>query len=316
MKKKKILVGLSILFAVLTVISFLCLLVFAFYDKIPVAQDDGALISPNGSRVIFGIVALQEKSENIPILELGNILTMTSVSLLIVTLILITLAALLTRKLEKRPGKVQVVLEKVINMLYGLVEDTMGKHNAKFAPYIGTLFLSSIIGTLIGMTQLIPSATGDLSVTLAWALVTTGMVWYNNIKNFGFKSWLKGFTEPIVVMTPMNIVSEIAQPISLAFRHFGNVAGGGVLTALIYGALAGLSQLVFVWLPDTILGYIPPVFQVGIPAFLSIYFDLFSGFVQALVFSLLTMVYVGGACPPPEELPEKRRNKLLKKQEN
>ena len=313
MKKKKIIVTLSIILALLAVVSLLCLLVFAFYDDIQVKDDGGALISPNGARIILAIPALQKLSENIPIIELGNILTVTSVSLCIVTLVLIILAKVLTKNLSKRPSGVQVVLEKLVNMLYGLVRDTMGEHNLKFAPYIGTLFLSSIVGTLIGMTQIIPSATSDLSVTLAWALVTTGMVWYNNIKNFGFKAWLKGFTEPIVVMTPMNIVSEIAQPISLAFRHFGNVAGGGVLTALIYAALAGLSQAIFVWLPETILGFIPPILQVGIPAFLSIYFDLFSGFVQALVFSLLTMVYVGGACPPPEELPEDRREKLQKK---
>ena len=125
------------------------------------------------------------------------------------------------------------------------------------------------------------------------------MVWYHNIKNFGFKAWLKGFTEPIVVMTPMNIVSEIAQPISMAFRHFGNVAGGSVLTALIYAALGLGSNFVIGWIPGFI-GEIP-FFQAGIPAFLSVYFDLFSGFVQALVFSLLTMVYVGGACPAPED---------------
>ena len=102
-----------------------------------------------------------------------------------------------------------------------------------------------------------------------------------------------------------------ASPVSMAFRHFGNVAGGSVLTALIYSALAALSSFIFGWIPG-IIGTIP-FFQVGIPAFLSIYFDLFSGFVQALVFSLLTMVYVGGACPPYEELPEDRRAKLEKK---
>ena len=225
--------------------------------------------------------------------------TQTMVSLLAVTLILIIIACIATRKLTKRPGRLQVVTEKLVNMLYGLVEDTMGKHNLKFAPYIGTLFLSSIIGTLLGMTQVFRSVTADLSVTLAWALVTSVMVWYNNIKNFGFGAWLKGFTEPIVVMTPMNIVSEIAQPISMAFRHFGNVAGGSVLTALVYAALAALSNFIFGWIPGFI-GTIP-FFQAGIPAFLSVYFDLFSGFVQALVFSLLTMVYVGGACPPPAE---------------
>lgn len=227
-------------------------------------------------------------------------ITQTAVSLLVVTILLITAAYFLGRNLKKRPGKLQVVTEKMITMLYNMVSDTMGKHNLKYAPYIGTLFLSSIIGTLLGMTKLFASTTADFSVTLAWALVTSVMVWYANIKNFGFKAWLKGFTEPIVVMTPMNIVSEIAQPISLAFRHFGNVAGGGVLTTLIYGALSALSAIVFGWLPG-LLGEIP-FFTAGIPAFLSIYFDLFSGFVQALVFCLLTMVYIGTASPPPEEL--------------
>ena len=239
----------------------------------------------------------------IPILG-GIPVTQTMVSLLAVTLILIIASYFLTRNLKKRPTRVQVLVEKGVSMIYGFVEDVMGKHNVKFAPYIGTIFLSSVFGTVIGMTQIFRSATADLSVTLAWALVTTALVWYSNIKNQGFLGWLKGFTEPVVVMTPMNIVSEIASPISLAFRHFGNVAGGSVLTALIYAALAALSSFVFGWLPDAILAVFPPIFQVGIPAFLSIYFDLFSGFVQALVFSLLTMIYIGEANPPPTEVGE------------
>lgn len=251
----------------------------------------------NGPRIYFTI--------HTPWFDIN--ITQTVVSLIAVSLLLIAIALIATRRLTKRPGRLQVVTEKLVNMLYGLVEDTMGRHNLKFAPYIGTLFLCSIVGTLIGMTQIFRSVTADLSVTLAWALVTTGLVWYNNIKNFGFKTWLKGFTEPIVVMTPMNVVSEIAQPISMAFRHFGNVAGGSVLTALIYGALGAASNMVFGGISE-MLGEIP-FFAAGIPAVLSIYFDLFSGFVQALVFSLLTMVYVGGACPPVEELPEKTRKK-------
>jgi F-type H+-transporting ATPase subunit a len=243
----------------------------------------------NGAKVYFGIKT--------PWFTIN--ITQTVITIFVSTVLLITLAFFIGRSLKKRPGGFQVIVEKLVDMLYGLVEGTMGKHNLKFAPYIGTLFLSSIVCTLLGMTQILRSATADISVTAAWALVTTGMVWYCNIKNFGFKSWLKGFTEPIVVMTPMNIVSEIAQPVSLAFRHFGNVAGGGVLTALIYTALSGLSSLLLGWIPG-IIGSIP-FLQVGIPAFLSIYFDLFSGFVQALVFSLLTMVYVGAANPPPPE---------------
>ena len=234
----------------------------------------------------------------------GNLVTQTTISLLMVTVLLMVMATVATRNIEKRPGKLQVITEKLVSMLYSLVEDTMGKHNSHFAPYIGTLFLSSIFGSLIGTTAIFRSTTGDLSVTLAWAIVTTGMVWYNNIKNFGFKAWLKGFTEPIWVMTPMNLVSEIAQPISMAFRHFGNVAGGSVLTALIYSALAAASKLLFGWLPAHLLELAPPIFQAGIPAFLSLYFDFFSGFVQAFVFCLLTMVYVAAACPAPEGISE------------
>lgn len=253
-----------------------------------------------GPKVYVRITELFEKFGGI----FGNFVTQTTVTLTVVTLLLITLAFFATRKLTKRPGRFQVIVEKLVSMLYDLVEGTMGKHNLKFAPYIGTLFISSIFGTLIGMTQIFRSSTADLSVTLAWALVTSVMVWYHNIKHNGFLGWLKGFTEPIVVMTPMNIVSEIAQPVSMAFRHFGNVAGGSVLTSLIYAALAALNNLVFGWLPGAIFACLPPVFTAGIPAVLSIYFDLFSGFVQALVFSLLTMVYVGSAIPVPEEAKE------------
>ena len=231
----------------------------------------------------------------------GNFITQTTVSLFVVTIMLMIIAYAVTRKIEKRPGAVQVLVEKILNMLYGLVEDTMGKHNLKFAPYIGTLFLSCMIGSLIGTTFIFRSTTADFSVTLAYALVTSVMVWYHNIKANGFIGWLKGFTEPIVVMTPMNLIGEVAQPIAMAFRHFGNVAGGGVLTTLIYAALAVATQAIFSWLPAQIASMIPPVLQVGIPAFLSLYFDFFSSFVQAFVFCLLTMVYVAGACPPPPE---------------
>jgi F-type H+-transporting ATPase subunit a len=83
------------------------------------------------------------------------------------------------------------------------------------------------------------------------------------------------------------------------------VAGGSVLTSLIYGALASASSLLFGWMGETVAACMPPIFQAGIPAIMSIYFDLFSGFVQAFVFCLLTMIYVGTASPPPVECENK-----------
>lgn len=235
----------------------------------------------------------------IPILG-GIPITQTTVSSLIVTIILIVLSIRLGRNLQKRPTGMQVLVEKGVSMLYRMVAETMGEHNLYWTPFIGTIFLSSILGSLIGMTGFLRSMTADLSCTLVWAVLVSLLIWYNNIKNNGFIGWLKGFTEPIVVMTPMNIIGEIAQPVSMAFRHFGNVAGGGVLTSLIYAALALASSAALSWVPNEIIRNIP-ILQVGIPAVLSIYFDLFSGCIQALVFCMLTMVYVGAACPPPEE---------------
>ena len=261
-------------------------------------------VSITGPKVYLRITKLYEHFEGTMadiFGNFGNLITQTTVSLFAVTILLMVIAYVVTRKIEKRPGGVQVIVEKILGMLYKLVEETMGKHNLKFAPYIGTLFISCMIGSLIGTTALFRSTTADFSVTLAYALVTSGLVWYHNIKANGFLKWLKGFTEPIFVMTPMNLISEVAQPMAMAFRHFGNVAGGGVLTTLIYAALSMATHAIFSWLPAQVASLIPPVLQVGIPAFLSLYFDFFSSFVQAFVFCLLTMVYVAGACPPPPE---------------
>lgn len=272
----------------------------------------------------------------------GIPITQTIVSSFVVMVCLCIAGILLGRHLEKRPSRRQVLVEKGVSMLYGMVEDTMGKHNAYWTPYIGALFLSSMCGSYIGMTGIFRSATADLSTTLTWALMTSFLCWGCSIRANGFVGWLKGFTEPIVVMTPMNLVSEIAQPISMAFRHFGNIAGGGVLTSLLYTALATASAALLGLLgksipvsvvvlaagvallvsglqkktmPRKILGIVfiatgvlallglgsVPYLEVGIPGILSLYFDVFSGGVQALVFSLLTMVYVGNACPALEE---------------
>ena len=296
-------------------------------------------ISVNGAFVYF----------TIPIFG-GMSITQTTVSSLIVTVLLMIAAIKLGKNIQKRPGGVQVLVEKGIMMMHNMVLDTMGPHNARWTPFILTIFLSSICGTLIGLTGFLRSTTADLSCVLVWALTVTGIIWYQNIKHLGFIGWLKGFTEPIVVMTPMNIISEIAQPFSMAFRHFGNVAGGGVITGVLYAALSMASSILLKAITGTVVvpiilavlgvlllvsgvkkkklstkifgiallvislygalqmlgllfGEEIPILAFGIPGLLSIYFDLFSGFVQALVFALLTMVYISGACPPPEDEP-------------
>ena len=190
-------------------------------------------------------------------------ITQTTLSSFVVMVLLMIACILCGRNLKKRPGKRQVIVEKLVTMLYNMVEDTMGAHNMRFAPYMGVLFLSSLFGSLIGTTGFFRSSTADLSTTATWAIMTMLIVWYSNIREQGFFGWLKSFTDPFPVMTPLNIISEFASPISMAFRHFGNVAGGLVLTSLIYAALALLSSALFGWLPG-LLGKIP-FLQIGIP---------------------------------------------------
>ena len=277
--------------------------------------------------------------------EIGPVrITQTILSLLVVTLILGFAGVMLGKNLTKKPGKMQVLTEMGVNMMRNLVVGTMGEHNVGWTAYIGTIFLSSMLGSLIGLTGFLRSTTADLSVVLTWSVMTSGIIWYQSIKRNGFLGWLKGFTEPIWVMTPMNIVSEIAQPVAMAFRHFGNVAGGGIITTIVYTALALASNALIGLISSTaviafvvaavgvlllclskkktwkvifgivflvlgLLGILEyfgvlsgvPVLQFGVPAVLSVYFDLFSGFVQAFVFSLLSMVYISGACPPPAD---------------
>ena len=276
----------------------------------------------------------------IPVLG-GIPITQTMVSTMIVTILLCSAFIYLGSNLKKRPDGKQVLVEKGVMMLYNMLADTMGAHNIHYLPLIGTIFLSSICSSLIGMTGFLRSATADLSVPLVWAVTVSVIIWRNTIKKDGIGSFLKNY------INPMNLVSDVAQPASMALRHFGNVAGGGVITSILYTALSGLSAMVLNAIASTgwavavlmmavgaglfvlgmkksklalkilagvllalgLFGLLQaldvlsgvPLFAFGIPAVLSLYFDLFSGFVQALVFSLLSMVYISGSCPAPEQ---------------
>ena len=234
----------------------------------------------NGPKILF----------TIPIFGGINV-TNSIVNMWIVMAALVLASILLTRKLKVRnPSKRQLVLEKLITMLNKLVTDNMGEKYKGFAPYIGTLFAVSIFGSLSSLTTMRPY-TADLSVILAWTTLTFLMIQINNIKNHGVLGWLKSFAQPVAFITPLNIIIEIANPISMTFRHFGNIAAGIVITSLVYGGLAALSAAVLSWIPSEFLRTIP-ILQAGIPAFLSVYFDLFTSFLQAYILCMLTMVFI------------------------
>ena len=219
---------------------------------------------------------------------LGGInITDTIIASWCIILAVFIVSKILTRKLSKIPTrKTQLVAEKIVTMIDSLVESTMGKKFMGYAPFILALMIFSVCGSLISLLGVRP-VTADFNTTLGWSLVTFVLIQYNNIRAHKLGGYLKGFAQPLPFMLPLNLISEVATPISMSFRHFGNVAAGVVITTLIYSGLAALST--------TLFHISIPILQLGLPAFLSIYFDLFTGFLQAFIFCMLTMVFISNA---------------------
>lgn len=232
----------------------------------------------NGPKVIFVLPFLG----GIPITET------VVVSWIIILLIFVTIKIFTMNMTKQNIGKRQIIIEKFVETMNNLVGSSMGIGNNIFVPYITTLFIFSLLSSLAGLFALRPP-TADFNITLTWALITFVMIQYNGLKYKGLSGYLKSFFQPIAFMFPMNVISELAVPVSLSFRHFGNIAAGVIISQLIYTALTALSSLI------PVIGSYIPIFQVGLPAILSVYFDLFSAFIQAFIFVSLTMAYVSSA---------------------
>ncbi|MCL2077207.1 MAG: F0F1 ATP synthase subunit A [Oscillospiraceae bacterium] len=198
----------------------------------------------------------------------------------VVMLLLATLFFILGRNLKVIPTtRRQILAELIVGFFNGSVLETMGAKYAKYVCYIAALFFFSLLSSLMGLLGMRPP-TADLSMLASWGLLTFFLVIYNKFKTGGFKGFLKSFAEPVPFMLPFNIIGEIANPLSQTLRHFGNIMGGFVIMGLIQYALSGIAF---------------GIFQVGVPAVLSLYFDLFASTIQAYVFTLLTMAYVSMA---------------------
>jgi F-type H+-transporting ATPase subunit a len=227
----------------------------------------------------------------------GIPITDTLINTWCVMAIIIGLSIFLTHGMTVRgTGKRQVVAELLVTTAQNFVDGNMGKKFSHFAPFIAALFSTSVLCSLSSLVGAFP-ATSDLTTEMAWAVVVFIMITATKIKTGGVGGYLKGFTQPIFVLTPFNILSELATPISMAFRHFGNIVSGGVITSLLYAALAAANYALFSWLPGAlgeILANIP-ILQIGIPAVFSVYFDVFSSFMQAFIFCMLTMLYIANA---------------------
>ncbi len=203
-------------------------------------------------------------------------ITNTHIAIFIVMLTLIIFSVIANRVIKKAdptkaPGAFLNFIELIVESVDNLTNSSMGeKHGYKFSNYIGTLFAYIFLSNISGLFGLRPP-TADYGTTLSLALITFFLIHYN-----GFKYQKIGHITALfkpVILTPINIIGEIATPISLSLRLFGNVMSGTLMMALVYGLLPKL--LTLAW-----------------PAFLHAYFDVFSGAIQSYVFCMLTMVFI------------------------
>ncbi len=231
-----------------------------------------------------------------PLMDLT--ITASQITSWAVMISILGLCLYLTHGLSVRPGtRRQLVAEWAVEKVNKLVSENMGQRFMAFAPFVAAIMALSAFSSLTSLLGLFPP-TSDMNVVAGWAILVFVLITHYKLKG-GVWPYVKGFFEPVPVFAPFNIIGEIATPVSMSFRHYGNVLSGVVISTLVAYALRSLSKMIFGFLGNfTIL-------QVGLPAVLSIYFDIFSGLMQAFIFAMLTMLYI--ATGFPEEEYERRK---------
>ena len=204
----------------------------------------------------------------IPIFGGIDVAESTVISWVIMAIIMI-LTLVLTRNMKvENPGKLQVGVEYVVESLQNIVRGIVGHEGERYVPYLATVLVFLGISNVFAVTGMKPP-TKDLNVSAAVALMSIVLVQIASIRQNRVKGWLKGFTKPIAVVTPIKIMELAIRPLSLCMRLFGNVLGAFVVMKL--------------------LEHLVPVI---LPAVFSLYFDFFDGLIQAYVFVFLTGLFI------------------------
>ena len=177
-------------------------------------------------------------------------------------------------RFQEKPRGLQLVLETAVEAISNLTKDKFGHENDGLASYffaLAALFVGSAIVELFGIRP----PTTDLTMTFSYALVTFVLINVYGVRKKGVKGRLKTLTKPNAVIAPFKLLSDIAVPISLACRLFGNMLGGMIVVELVYFALGA--------------------FSVGIPAVLGLYFNAFHPLIQFFIFINLSLTFIGEA---------------------
>ncbi|MBE6810464.1 MAG: F0F1 ATP synthase subunit A [Ruminococcaceae bacterium] len=262
-------------------------------------------ISISGALIYFTIpMPLQ----NLPITE-------SQVNSALVVITIFFLCLYFTHGLSVKANlKRQIIAEWIVKQTQSLVKTNMSDYFAGFAPFVAAIMGLSAFSSLLALLGLY-APTSDINIVGGWAILVFVLITYYKMK-CGPLHYVKSFGDPVPFLSPLNIISEVATPISMAFRHYGNVLSGAVISVLVATGLQGLSNIIYSLLPkalERVLSNVP-ILQIGLPAILSIYFDVFSGCLQAFIFAMLTMLYVASGFP--EEDYFARKAKKLAKSKN
>jgi len=212
-------------------------------------------------------------------------------------LFLIIIARLASRNMTMIPGKFQNFIELIVESLEEFIVGVIGPQGRKFVPFLGTLFLYIYFMNISGLIPFLKSPTAGINQTIALALCVFIYVQYTGFRELGPIKWLDHMAgEPrtpiswalVVLILPIHLIGELAKPMSLALRLFGNVTGEDVLI-LIFVSL-GVMVMSFSNLPIGVPFQVPFIFLA-----------LLTSFIQALVFMLLSTIYFSMMLPHEEE---------------
>jgi F-type H+-transporting ATPase subunit a len=197
--------------------------------------------------------------------------TTTVVYTWIIMALTTALFAFLGRGLKVRPTRFQNALEWLVEALDGLIESMIPRQHRILLPLVGTLAIFIAAANLGGLIPGLKSPTTDLNTPLALAIVVFFSVHYYGIRAHGLVGHLRHYVEPIFFLLPIEIAGELARTMSLTFRLFGNILGEEIVIAVLFIILPAI---------------------VPVPMML---FSIFTSIIQAYVFVMLTVVYLGGA---------------------
>lgn len=200
----------------------------------------------------------------------------------IIILIIYIAALAFKKKLTLVPKGSQAWVEILVEKTQEIVKENMGEEYIGFTPYIGTIALYLLTMNLTGLLGFKPP-TADYGTALGLSLISFGTIHFTAVTRGGIGGYLKGYTHPFAFMLPLNIIERVFVPISLSLRLFGNIVAGTILVDLIYKGLGYLSNVIKLKVP---------LLQLIIPIPFAVYFDMFDGVIQTIIFVMLTMIFI------------------------